>query len=179
MSTRILRKWPSVVLCLAVVAVMAAHGYAREAKEPEMDNATVKAELLKKIDLYRNSIIHADDPAIAEQVWAAAPGSSFIHPRGHESGWEQIKRNFYGKTMAGTFSKRALTLRGEPVITVYGDAAVAEFDWDFVATMKDGGGERHTTGRESQVYANMPGSGWRLVHVHYSGPPTTAKGKGF
>jgi hypothetical protein len=25
--------------------------------------------------------------------------------------------------------------------------------------------------RESQFYVNLPGQGWRLVHVHYSGPP--------
>jgi hypothetical protein len=37
----------------------------------------------------------------------------------------------------------------------------------------------HTTGRESQVIAKVPDLGWRLVHVHYSGPAITGTGQGF
>ena len=59
------------------------------------------------------------------------------------------------------------------MIQLYGDAAVVEFEWDFVATVRADGSLRHTTGRESQVYVKRP-EGWRLVHVHYSGPATTA-----
>ena len=50
---------------------------------------------------------------------------------------------------------------------------MVEFEWDFVATVRADGSLRHTTGRESQVYVKRP-EGWRLVHVHYSGPATTA-----
>ena len=76
--------------------------------------------------------------------------------------------------MAKRFSTRDLRLTGEPVIHVYGDAAVAEFDWEFTATLREGGVERRTSGRESQVYVRRPGQGLRLVHVHYSGPAATA-----
>lgn len=72
------------------------------------------------------------------------------------------------------FSRRELRLTGEPVIHLYGDAAVAEFDWEFTATRRADNGERHTSGRESQIYVRRPGRGWRLVHVHYSGPTATA-----
>ena len=56
---------------------------------------------------------------------------------------------------------------------------MVEFDWDFVATMRADGTAVHTTGRESQVYVNLPAKGWRLVHVHYSGPPVKGPGEGF
>ncbi|UWZ86149.1 YybH family protein [Occallatibacter riparius] len=72
--------------------------------------------------------------------------------------------------MGQTFSKRSLKASAEPVIHVYGDAAVAEFDWDFHATLRKDGSPVHTTGRESQFYVKFPDKGWRLVHVHYSGP---------
>lgn len=140
-----------------------------------MSQTDVKEELLKKIEIYRNSIIHAEDLKIAEQVWAATPEASFTHPRGHESGWQQIKQNFYGKTMADTFSKRELKLTDTPIVHVYGDAAVVEFAWDFTATLRHDGSSRHTTGRESQFFIKQPELGWRLVHVHYSGPAAAAR----
>lgn len=59
------------------------------------------------------------------------------------------------------------------------DTAVLEFDWDFVATMRDDGGQKNTKGRETQVFVKIPGEGWMLAHVHYSGPPVTARGEGF
>lgn len=139
-----------------------------------MNERGAQEELLKKVAAYRESILQADDPGIAETVWATTAEASFIHPRGHERGWMEIRENFYGKTMAGEFSTRELNLTTEPTVHIYGSAAVVAFDWSFTATARDGGETRHTTGRESQVYANLPGLGWRLVHVHYSGPATTA-----
>jgi hypothetical protein len=59
------------------------------------------------------------------------------------------------------------------------DAALVEFDWEFVAKRADNGELLHTTGRESQVIAKVPDLGWRLVHVHYSGPAITGTGQGF
>jgi ketosteroid isomerase-like protein len=64
-------------------------------------------------------------------------------------------------------------------IHVYGDAAVVEFDWDFVATLRSNGASVHSTGRESRVYIKFRDKGWRLVHVHYSGPPVSVPGSGF
>ena len=87
--------------------------------------------------------------------------------------------NFYGKTMGETFTKRTLQLTGAPLIYVYGSAAVAEFEWDFVATRRDNGQPLHTTGRESQTWIKLPEQGWRIVAVHYSGPPVTGAGQGF
>ena len=120
---------------------------------------------------YVASIIHADDPSLAQGVWAATPAVTLIHPRGHEHGWEEVRANFYEKTMAAKFSKRELKVMGAPVIRVYGDTAVVEFEWDFVATRREDDGALRNQGRESQVYINTPDAGWRLMHVHYSRLP--------
>jgi ketosteroid isomerase-like protein len=137
-----------------------------------------KAEIRRLIDTYMQSVDDADT-RLGATVWLTTPDASFIEPLGHERGWDEIAAVVYGKLMGQTFSKRLLKLASEPSIHVYGDAAVAEFDWDFVATMRSDGSAVHTTGRESQVYINLPGKGWRLVHVHYSGPPVSGPGKGF
>ncbi|MEY5404141.1 hydrogenase/urease maturation nickel metallochaperone HypA [Salmonella enterica subsp. enterica serovar Corvallis] len=86
---------------------------------------------------------------------------------------------FYGTAMGKTFSKRTLKLDAPPAIHVYGNAAVAEFDWHFTAVRRDNGQTQHTTGRESQVWAKIPNTGWRIVHVHYSGPAKTGVGEGY
>ena len=64
----------------------------------------------------------------------------------------EVADDIYVKLMGQTFSKRHLTAQAEPVIHVYGDAAVAEFDWDFVAALRSNGSQVHTSGRESQFY---------------------------
>ena len=56
------------------------------------------------------------------------------------------------------------------MIDVSGDAAVAEFYWDFTAKFRKDGSQLGTHGRETQVYFKRDGV-WRLAHVHYSGMP--------
>lgn len=117
--------------------------------------STVKQEITEGINRYLYSIDKAD-PTLGKQLFYVSPETSFIHPRGHERGWSQIAENFYGTT-----------------------AAVAEFDWHFTAVRRDNGQTQHTTGRESQVWAKIPNTGWRIVHVHYSGPAKTGVGEGY
>ncbi|MBS6829482.1 MAG: nuclear transport factor 2 family protein [Desulfovibrio sp.] len=152
-------------ICLGLLVVLCSLATA-DAAEPRAD----QQHIADMVELYRQSVIHADDIHRAEQVWLTTPQASFIHPRGHERGWEEIKRNFYGKTMRDTFSRRGLQLTTAPSIRLHGDAAVVEFDWEFTATRRRDGNIRHTAGRESQVYFRTP-QGWKLVQVHYSGPP--------
>lgn len=140
--------------------------------------STVKQEITEGINRYLYSIDKAD-PTLGKQLFYVSPETSFIHPRGHERGWSQIAENFYGTTMGKTFSKRTLKLDAPPAIHVYGNAAVAEFDWHFTAVRRDNGQTQHTTGRESQVWAKIPNTGWRIVHVHYSGPAKTGVGEGY
>lgn len=127
----------------------------------------VYVDIEQCIDAYRRSIEKADT-SLAATVWAQTPEVSLIHPRGHEHGWEAVKANFYEKVMGTLFSARQLDLHDVRVHR-YPEAAVAEFYWDFTATVRSDGSTRHTQGRESQVYVKTP-EGWRLVHVHYSAP---------
>jgi len=121
--------------------------------------------------------IDAADITLASQIWWDSPEVSFIHPLGHEHGFDQIKQNVYQRLMGQTFSERKLTPR-DIAIHVYGDAAWAEFYWDFNAKFRKDGQSITTHGRETQIYRKIKGS-WRIIHVHYSGMPTTQPGQGF
>ena len=128
------------------------------------------------IEKYAKSIDGADT-ALAAEVWLDSPDVSFIHPLGHEHGFEQIKQNVYMRLMGDTFSERKLRVR-DVSVHVYGDAAWAEFYWDFAAKFRKDGSPLATHGRETQLYRKEQGR-WRLVHVHYSGMPVTAERQGF
>jgi len=133
-------------------------------------------EIRRLIAMYAKSVDDADT-ALASQVWWDSPEVSFIHPLGHEHGFDQIKQNVYKRLMGETFSERKLTPR-DIAIHVYGNAAWAEFYWDFNAKFRKDGQPITTHGRETQIYRKFP-TGWRLVHVHYSGMPAAPPGQGF
>ncbi len=159
------------MVSLSLATVARAMG-AQDAGLTAQSNA--QAKIRSMVDTYMQSIDDAD-PKLGATVWLTTPDASFIDPLGHERGWDQIADVIYGKLMGQTFEKRSLKNVGAVAVHLYGNAAVVEFDWDFVAILRsDGKTEVHTTGRESQVYVNLPGQGWRLVHVHYSGPPVKA-----
>jgi len=134
------------------------------------------AAIRSLIEKYAKSIDGADT-ALAAEVWLNSPDVSFIHPLGHEHGFEQIKQNVYMRLMGDTFLERKLSVH-DVSVHVYGDAAWAEFYWDFDAKFRKDGSPLTTHGRETQLYQKEQGR-WRLVHVHYSGTPATAERKGF
>ena len=127
-------------------------------------------EIRQMIGKYARSVDDADT-TLASQVWWDSPEVSFIHPQGHEHGFEQIKQNVYRHLMGETFSERKLSPR-DISVHVYGDAGWAEFYWDFAAKFRKDGSAVTTHGRETQVYRKTKDS-WRLVHVHYSSMPAT------
>ena len=137
---------------------------------------TDQDQIRELINQYAQSVTAADT-ALAAKIWSQSPDVSFIHPRGHEHGFAQIKQNVYLDLMGATFSERRLTAQ-EPTIHVMGDTAWAEFYWDFVAKVRKDGATLHTKGRETQVYRKEHGA-WRIVHVHYSAMPVTAERQGF
>jgi ketosteroid isomerase-like protein len=116
------------------------------------------------------------DIHLASQVWLDSPDVSFIHPGGHEHGWQEVKQNFYENTMEAFFNERKLTVRNINV-HVYGDSAWAEFYWHFVAKLRRDGSTVETNGRETQIYRKMDQGRWVLVHVHYSGMPVVEERK--
>ena len=61
--------------------------------------ADATSEQIKSlITRYAKSVDGADTD-LASQVWWDSPQVSFIHPLGHEHGFEQIKENVYKKLM--------------------------------------------------------------------------------
>jgi Xaa-Pro aminopeptidase len=128
------------------------------------------------IEKYAKSVDTADT-TLAAEVWLDSPDVSFIHPLGHEHGFERIKQNVYTRLMGEMFSERKLSVR-DVSVHVYGDAAWAEFYWDFAAKFRKDGSPLTTHGRETQLYQKMQRR-WRLVHVHYSAMPVTGERQGF
>ena len=164
--------------------IMAEAGLARAAGEKhEAPGNNSSAEKSADSDVIRSLIekyaksVDGADTALAAEVWLDAPDVSFIHPLGHEHGFEQIKKNVYVHLMGDTFSERKLTVH-DVSVHVYGDAAWAEFYWDFAAKFRKDGSPLTTRGRETQLYQKTQGE-WRLVHVHYSGMPVTGERQGF
>lgn len=151
----------------------------RECKNMNKSKIDVDAavEQIKSIiDKYAQSIDGADTD-LASQIWSNRDEVSFIHPRGHERGWEQVKTNFYEKTMRAIFSERKLNVH-HVVVHVLRDAAWAEFYWNFTAKLMSDGSTLETAGRESQVYGKSE-RGWSIIHVHYSGMPVSGEREGF
>jgi Xaa-Pro aminopeptidase len=143
---------------------------------PSLNTAADTKAIADQIAKYAKSVSDADT-TLASQVWWNSPEASFIHPLGHEHGFEQIKQSVYQHLMGDTFSRRNLSVH-DLSIHVFGDSAVAEFYWDFAAKFRKDGSPITTHGRETQVYQRMQGE-WRLAHVHYSGMPVSGGQQGF
>jgi Xaa-Pro aminopeptidase len=152
-----------------------AKGTTVENASPQNSAADTKA-IAEQIAKYAKSVSDADT-TLASQVWWNSPEASFIHPLGHEHGFEQIKQNVYQHLMGDTFTERNLSVH-DLSIHVFGDSAVAEFYWDFAAKFRKDGAPIATHGRETQVYQRVQGE-WRLAHVHYSGMPVSGGQQGF
>jgi len=127
------------------------------------DEEQIRAVLQK----YATSIDNAD-VSLASEIWSQEPSVTYVYPLGTEHGFKQIADHVYIGIMEGMFSKRELILH-EPNIHVYRDAAWSEMTWTFHATMRDAKAVTNE-GRETQVYHKEHGA-WRIVLVHYSGPP--------
>ena len=162
-------KQPARRIFYAFVLVAWALGlsYARPAQGATADVDAIKDLIAKYAAAVKVDPVDLD---LASQVWAHSPEVSFIHPLGHEHGWEEIKRNFYQNTMEALFSERKLTTH-DMSVHVYGDSAWAEFYWHFAARSRKGGAAVQTNGRETQIYHKIGPNRWVLVHVHYSGMP--------
>jgi len=148
-------------LCSAVVGIASFVG-----AQTISDSDQLRQMVLK----YAQSI-DAADTSLAGQVWLDSADVSFIHPRGHEHGFDQIKQNVYKQLMGDTFSERKLSPH-DISVHILRDSAWVEFYWDFAAKFRKDGSPITTHGRETQVYWKTK-DGWRLVHVHYSAMPVT------
>lgn len=123
--------------------------------------------LLHLVQLYRDSIDHAENACLAAQIWEQSEHASLIFPLGNVCGWQAIRDHFYKAVMADKFTQRVLTLTTTPRIDIWGNTALVQFDWEFTATARADGSPVLTRGRESQVWRQSQDD-WRLFHVHYS-----------
>lgn len=55
-------------------------------------------DLNRLLDQYARKV-GSLDLDLAEQIWSKTHQVSFIHPRGHQVGWEDIKQSFYSESM--------------------------------------------------------------------------------
>ena len=164
---------------MRLIALCILGGAVAPGASPQADGATLgpdEAAIRSLIATYAKSVDGADT-TLASTIWASTPDVSFIHPRGHERGWDAIKAQFYEQTMGQRFSERRLSVK-DIVIRCYGETAWAEFYWDFAAKLRKDGSPLASHGRETQVYRKVNGA-WRLVHVHYSNMPVTGERQGF
>ena len=150
----------ALVVVLGLMALVIARG--SEGRE----DAT--AQIKEMIAKYA-AVVNAEpvDLGLASQVWSSSTDVSLIYPLGEQHGWEQVKRNFYEKTMEALFSQRTLTPR-DITVHAYGDSAWAEFSWHFAAKSRKDGSTVQSSGRETQIYRKVGRDRWVLVHVHYS-----------
>jgi Xaa-Pro aminopeptidase len=178
LSERLPRDPDEIEKIMAAAVTERAQREKNEADEnSQAQNNGAESEAIRSlIAKYAKSIDDADT-ALAAEVWLGSPDVSFIHPLGHEHGFEQIEQNVYKHLMGETFSERKLSVH-DVFVHVYGDAAETEFYWDFVAKFRKDGAPLTTHGRETQLYHKEQGR-WRLVHVHYSGMPVTGERPGF
>jgi len=132
-------------------------------------------EIHKLIEDYANSVDRLDRE-LAKSIWSQTEDISFIQPRGHQKGFEEVWKTFYLRAM-GAFSKRELRIKDVSIRLLGDNSAWGDFYWDFYATFKDGK-KIHGTGRETQVWKKEQGV-WKIVHVHYSNMPVTGEREGF
>lgn len=174
-----LRTLASALLC----AVMLAGAPSAKAATPGHTKGSLTVQASKAdeqairtlIERYRATVETLDQQAI-EGLWVHDAQVTFIHPRGHERGWDGVWQHFYQGTM-GLFSERQFNVHDIHVFQ-HGSVAYVEFYWDFLATFKTGGEPLRTQGRENQLLVRTP-SGWRISNVHYSGMPVTGERQGF
>ena len=157
--------------CLILAAVVSFHAAGQNSGAPA-DIAEIQSLLAQ----YAKAVDTAE-VELVRQIWSNLPEVSFIHPRGHEHGLDQVADHVFRQLMGETFSERKIGIK-DVSIHVYGDTAWSEFYWDFAAKLRKDGAPLATKGRETQIYRKEQGR-WRLVHVHYSGMPVTAEGRGF
>lgn len=119
------------------------------------------------VQRYTKSIDQADTLS-GSSLWAHTGEVTFIHPGGHEYGWEGVKKIY--AFFSDNFSERKLTSHNLKA-SVYGNVAWCEFYWNFAGVLKQDNSKVQTSGLETQIWRRIKNE-WRLVHVHYSDMPS-------
>jgi ketosteroid isomerase-like protein len=130
-----------------------------------------KERVLEMVHRYTQSVNEGDiHPELIEELWEHSPEVSNVNIRGHQKGFEDIKRNFYAPIFLVLKDRNLRVVTGEhnPAVYIFDNTAVVEFYWKLNATLKEGNKAVSAAGRETHVYRKECGV-WKLVHLHYSG----------
>lgn len=136
-------------------------------------NSNEKERVLDIVYLYTRSINEGDThPEIIDELWEHSPNVSSINIRGHQKGFEEIKKSFYAPIYKVLKDRnlRVVTENHKPAVYIFDNTAIVEFYWRLNATLKDENRAVDVSGRETHVMRRTHGK-WKLVHLHYSGMP--------
>jgi len=116
--------------------------------------------LHKLVEDYTQSVNRLD-LNLAQSIWSQIDDVSFIYPRGHQKGWEEIRQSFYLGAMSN-FSKRDLRIKNLSIRLIDENSAWGDFYWDFSAIFKDGKRIK-TEGRETQIWKKAAGKSFMFT----------------
>lgn len=166
---------------VVAATVAATHGENSSVKNEQTTISTSNQQdknlVLDVVNKYTESVNIGDkQPELIETLWEHSPNVSNINIRGHQKGFDDIKKNFYAPIFAVLKDRnlRMVTNEREPGVYIFNNTAVVEFYWELNAITIDGNKPVHMFGRETHVMRKINGE-WKLVHLHYSGMPV----KGF
>jgi len=164
-----------------IPAIASTHGEDSPVKNEQValstSNQQEKQRVLDVVHKYTQSVNVGDkQPELIEDLWEHSPDVSNINIRGHQKGFDDIKKNFYAPIFAVLKDRnlRMFTNEREPSVYIFDNTAVVEFYWELNGVTIDGNKPVHMFGRETHVMRKINGE-WKLVHLHYSGMPV----KGF
>lgn len=123
---------------------------------------------------YAESVNQADT-LLASKIWARTADVTFLYPEGSEYFWKGVKSIYL--MLKDNYITRKLSFN-DLRFAYYGEVSWIQFCRVFDATLKNSSRPVQTKGRETQIWRKLNGE-WRLVHVHYSGMPSTGEDRNF
>lgn len=163
------------IISISILLFIFISGWAQNPNDSEQYPLEMQ-KVKQVLESYKTSINMADT-TLASTFWLTTDQSSFIHPRSHEVGWENIKSGIYGM-FGSRFTVRDLKSYNES-FQLFGDMAVVTFYWIFDATYSgENPSDMQSRGRETMILRKFGGI-WKIVHIHYSSMPVTGDRQGF
>ncbi|RPH24003.1 DUF4440 domain-containing protein [Buttiauxella warmboldiae] len=162
-----------VATMMLVFANMAFAASSAPANTPAPAPQAERQLIIEMINKYTQSVNSGDvHPELINDLWEHSPDVSNINIRGHQKGFDDIRKNFYPPIFRVLKDRnlRMTTTPREPAIYFFDNTAVVEFYWLLNATLIEGNKPVEMAGRETHVYRKADGQ-WKLVHLHYSGMP--------
>lgn len=127
------------------------------------DEAADLADIMAVQSAFYESI-HARDPAMMEQVWAAEPYVQAVHPNQPvQQGWKAVAEGW--RNLLGVFEEVEVSMP-EPQVRTSGDMAWLVGEEAFRAELTSG--EKLEAKLLATGVFERSDNGWRMVHHHVS-----------